>query len=90
MNIDKQWLQHLQRLSRLYIEDESKFIHTLNSVISYLEGIGENSFIDKESIPNHQLYTVDTVTPAGEKKLLQNTNHEILNNSIVIQSVLRK
>ncbi len=35
---------------------------------------------------HHRLNTIDTVTPAGTKKLLDNVDHEVVNNSIVVST----
>ncbi len=84
---DKKYKQ-LERLSRLQIEDPEQFMKKLWSVISYVESIQKIDLSEVKVETLHTLHPLDTVTPAGEKNLLSNVQHEKVNHSIVVQSVL--
>ncbi len=84
-------LNYLKNLSKLTIENEEMFTEKLNSVINYIQHIGDVS-IEKQAVsssPAHVLSPLDTQTPAGEKHLLDNVEHEKINNSIAITARLK-
>ncbi|PID34635.1 MAG: hypothetical protein CR971_02235 [candidate division SR1 bacterium] len=90
--IDTTTLKYLQNLAKLQIHDEKQFSQKFSAIVHYLEKIKDVNIsedISKQGAsPMHHLETLDTLTPAGTKKLLNNVEHEVVNNSIVVSSVL--
>lgn len=90
-----QQLKHLQKLSCIALspEEEKKFWSQLNDIIGFLGQLPET----KLTTNNEQLTVKDKLTlraiagvkeSSDSKKFLNNVKHPIVNNSIVIKSVL--
>lgn len=88
-----QEMQHLQKLSCIALspEEEKKLGGQLTNIIAFLSSlpdVGEQTQ-DKPSTDHVSLRTIAGVRQdASDQKLLANVRHKIINNSIVIKSVL--
>jgi Asp-tRNA(Asn)/Glu-tRNA(Gln) amidotransferase C subunit len=88
-----QQIQHLQKLSciKLSPEQEKKLGGQLTNIIAFLSSlpdVGEQTQ-DKPSTDQVSLRTIAGVyQDTSDQKLLANVHHKIINNSIVIKSVL--
>ena len=96
MLTDKE-LAHLQTLAciKLSPEEQVKFWHQLQGIITFLDKLsqmgtdGSQMSTDKMDKIENSLRILDGVKPfADAKLLLDNVEHEKVNNSIVIKSVL--
>ena len=87
-------LKHLQKLSCIALspEQEKKFWKQLNDIIGFLGQLPETkASSSKPQASSSKLFlrTIAWVKESTEsKKILKNTHHPIVNNSIVIKSVL--
>lgn len=88
-------LKHLQKLSciALYSEEEKKFWKQLNDIIGFLGQLPETKVnSEKWKVKNDGKLSLRTIAgvreSADSKKILTNVKHPIVNNSIVIKSVL--
>ena len=91
----KQEIQHLQKLSCISLspEQEKKLWAQLSDIIGFLGKLPETKLTtNKEQLTVKDKLTLRTIAGVKEssdsKKILKNVKHEIVNNSIVIKSVL--
>ncbi|MCX6823668.1 MAG: hypothetical protein NT085_00880 [candidate division SR1 bacterium] len=88
-----QELKHLQKLACISLspEQEKKFGSQLSDIIGFLGQLPETKG-DANSKARKDILTLRTISGTKEssenKKILKNVQHPIVNNSIVIKSVL--
>ena len=93
--LTKEELYHLQDLAAVKIErdQEDSFLEKLKNIVTYLDLLNE---IDTDSIAkvsniwknNSQKMLDETTHCRGSKEILSNVGHEVINNCVVIKSVL--
>ena len=90
-----QEIKHLQKLSCIALspQQEQKLWAQLSDIIGFLGQLPETKLTAKnEQLPIKDTLTLRTITGVKEssesKKILKNVKHELVNNSIVIKSVL--
>lgn len=90
-----QQIKHLQKLSCIALspQEEKKFWSQLNDIIGFLGQLPKTKMNNEWWIMNDDgklsLRTIKGVKESSDsKKILQNVKHPIVNNSIVIKSVL--
>ncbi len=90
-----QELKRLQKLSCITLspEEEKRFWAQINNIIGFLGQLPETKLTtNNEQITVKDKLTLRTITglkeSAENKELLKNVKHPIVNNSIVIKSVL--
>lgn len=93
MYLNQEQLNHLQKLSNINISEseQQSFLQKLEPVISKLNELANVDVSDLKDTSQNE----NTLRSLGwpkefwnKKKIIDNVNHEILNNSIVIKSVL--
>ncbi len=96
-HITEQQLEHIQRLSNISLKDTEKeiFLQKLEPIISKLDELNkvDTSSIVWDSIPENTLRVLDQTFDWEKQKkivanIIKNVQHEVINNSIVIKSVL--
>jgi len=94
MNDFKQEIKRLQKLSCIALspEQEEKLWKQLTDIIGFLGQLPETKAQSsklKAQSDKLTLRTIKGITNDGDsKKILKNVKHEVVNNSIVIKSVL--
>jgi aspartyl/glutamyl-tRNA(Asn/Gln) amidotransferase C subunit len=93
VHLTSEELKHLQKLSNIQIDDsqQQKFLQKLDPVIQKLEELNQidTSNIVSNSSIQHSLRTLDDSRDFPySKDIIYNSKHEIINNSIVIKSVI--
>jgi aspartyl/glutamyl-tRNA(Asn/Gln) amidotransferase C subunit len=89
-----QEIKHLQKLSCISLspEEENKFWTQLSDIIEFLWKLPESKVETPESKVKSPKLTLRTIagvkTEINTEKILKNVKHAIINNSIVIKSVL--
>ena len=93
MNDFAQEIKRLQKLSCIALspEEEKKLWAQLTDIIAFLGQLPDSKINDKKVVDDETL-TLRTIAGVKEssdsKKILKNVHHPIINNSIVIKSVL--
>lgn len=93
IHITQEQFEHLQKLSNVKIDSSQQedFLKKLDSIIAKLDELGKmdlSDFDDNISIKNTLRTLKQTKDFWNKKELIKNSKHEIINNSIVIKSVL--
>lgn len=87
-------LNKLQKLAciRLNDEEKDKLWNQLESIITLLDELGKLDLSGDIDVDENDLNNLRTISGTRERedkdKLLQNVEHKLLNNSVVIKSVL--
>jgi len=92
MKISEEQLRKLEDLSNISLSSDEKklFLDKMDAVIGLLEWLKSVSEISSKINDKKTLDTISGVEEYGDSKwLLDNVEHEIVNNSIVVKSVLR-
>ena len=92
-HLKKEEFAHLQKLANINLDDseQEKFLEKLEPVISKLDELSKVDISDiKEDLQlDNTLRTLDWPKDFPNKKeLMDNVEHDIINNSVVIKSVL--
>lgn len=94
MKLTEEELNKLQKLAciRLNDEEKDKLWNQLESIITLLDELGKLDLSGEIDIDENDLNNLRTISGTRERedkdKLLQNVEHKLLNNSVVIKSVL--
>ena len=94
MKLTEEELNKLQKLAciRLNDEEKEKLWNQLESIIALLDELGKLDLSGDIDIDENDLNNLKTISGTRERenkdKLLQNIEHKLLNNSVVIKSVL--
>lgn len=94
MKLTEEELNKLQKLAciRLNDEEKEKLWNQLESIIALLDELGKLDLSEDIDIDENDLNNLKTISGTRERedkdKLLQNVEHKLLNNSVVIKSVL--
>ena len=91
--LTKEQLQHLQKLANINLDDfqQEKFLQKLEPIISKLDELSKVDISDvvEDSELENTLRVLDWPEDFPNKKeILDNVEHEVINNSIVIKSSL--
>jgi aspartyl/glutamyl-tRNA(Asn/Gln) amidotransferase C subunit len=94
MKLTEEELKKLQKLACIKLSEweKVKFWNQLESIINLLDELGKLDLsgdfeLDEKDVNN--LRTITWTEDFGDKnKLLQNVEHKLINNSVVIKSVL--
>lgn len=93
--LTKEELHHLQDLAAVNIESEQEdsFLQKLKSIVIYLDLLNEINTDNVAELDNlwdiNNQKMLDSISDCDDsKKLLSNVSHEVINNCIVIKSVL--
>ncbi len=92
-NLTKEELLHLQKLANINLDQswQEEFLKKLEPVISKLDELSkvDISDIKEYSTADNTLRVLDWPEDFPHKKeLIDNVEHEVINNSVVIKSVL--
>ncbi len=92
-HLKKEEFAHLQKLANINLDDseQEKFLEKLEPVISKLDELSKVDISDiKEDLQlDNTLRTLDWPKDFSNKKeIMDNVEHDIINNSVVIKSVL--
>ena len=93
IHLSPQELEHLQKLSNIQIDvsQQQSFLQKLDPVIQKLDELNQinTSDIVSNIIVENPLKTLDLSKDFQYKKeIIDNSNHDIINNSIVVKSVI--
>lgn len=94
MKLTEEELNKLQKLAciRLNDEEKDKLWNQLESIIGLLDELGKLDLSGDIDVDENDLNNLRTISGTRERedkdKLLQNVEHKLLNNSVVIKSVL--
>ncbi len=94
MKLTEEELNKLQKLAciRLNEKEKEKFWNQLESIITLLDELGKLDLSGDIDVDENDLNNLRTISGTRERedkdKLLQNVEHKLLNNSVVIKSVL--
>lgn len=94
MKLTEEELNKLQKLAciRLDEKEKEKFWNQLESIITLLDELGKLDLSGDIDVDENDLNNLRTISGTRERedkdKLLQNVEHKLLNNSVVIKSVL--
>lgn len=93
VHLTSEELKHLQKLSNIQIDDsqQQKFLQKLDPVIQKLDELNQinTSDISSNIIVENPLRALDSSKNFSYKKeIIDNSRHEIINNSIVVKSVI--
>lgn len=94
MKLTEEELNKLQKLAciRLNDEEKEKLWNQLESIITLLDELGKLDLSGDTAVDENDLNNLRTISGTRERedkdKLLQNVEHKLLNNSVVIKSVL--
>jgi len=94
MKLTEEELNKLQKLAciRLNDEEKDKLWNQLESIITLLDELGKLDLSGDIDVDENDLNNLRTISGTRERKdkdkLLQNVEHKLLNNSVVIKSVL--
>lgn len=93
VKLTQEQLNHLQKLANINLDDseQEKFLEKLEPVISKLDELSKVDISDiKEDLQlDNTLRTLDWPKDFSNKKeIMENVQHEVINNSVVIKSVL--
>ena len=94
MKLTEEELNKLQKLAciRLNDEEKDKLWNQLESIITLLDELGKLDLSGDIAVDENDLNNLRTISETRERedkdKLLQNVEHKLLNNSVVIKSVL--
>ncbi|HKL44252.1 MAG TPA: hypothetical protein VJ892_03160 [Candidatus Absconditabacterales bacterium] len=92
-HLKKEEFAHLQKLANINLDDseQEKFLEKLEPIISKLDELSKVDISDiKEDLQlDNTLRTLDGPKDFSNKKeIMDNVEHDIINNSVVIKSVL--
>ena len=92
-HLKKEEFAHLQKLANINLDDseQEKFLEKLEPIISKLDELSKVDISDiKEDLQlDNTLRTLDWPKDFSNKKeIMDNVEHDIINNSVVIKSVL--
>lgn len=94
MKLTEEELNKLQKLAciRLNDEEKEKLWNQLESIIGLLDELGKLDLSGDIAVDENDLNNLRAISGTRERedkdKLLQNVEHKLLNNSVVIKSVL--
>ncbi len=94
MKLTEEELNKLQKLAciRLNEEEKEKFWNQLESIITLLDELGKLDLSGDIDIDENDINNLRTISGTqdweNKEKLLQNVEHKLVNNSVVIKSVL--
>lgn len=94
MKLTEEELNKLQKLAciRLNDEEKDKLWNQLESIIGLLDELGKLDLSGDIAVDENDLNNLRAISGTRERedkdKLLQNVEHKLLNNSVVIKSVL--
>lgn len=94
MKLTEEELNKLQKLACIKLNDEEKwkFWNQLEGIITLLDELGKLDLSGDINVDENDLNNLRTISGTRERedkdKLLQNVEHKLLNNSVVIKSVL--
>ena len=93
IHMKQQQLEHLQKLSNIKLDqsEQDKFLQKLDPVIAKLDELWKLDLSDIQLLWDfsNTLGTIkDTKDFPNKKEIMENVSHEVINNSIVIKSVI--
>lgn len=93
IQLNSQELEHLQKLSNIKIDasQKQKFLQKLDPIIQKLDELNQIDTSDIKSndvLDNSLRVLSDSKNFPHKKEILENVEHEIINNSIVVKSVI--
>ncbi len=92
--LTKEQLNHLQKLSNINLDEseQESFLQKLDPIIAKLDELAQvdlSDLIEESSQKDNTLRTLDgPLEFPNKKEIMYNVEHEVINNSVVIKSVL--
>lgn len=92
-HLTQQQLEHLQKLSNIQLDqsEQDKFLQKLDPVIAKLDELWKLDLSNTSwlwDLSNTLRIIKDTNDFPNKKEIINNVDHEVINNSIVVKSVI--
>ncbi len=93
IHLTQQQLEHLQKLSNIQLDqsEQDKFLQKLDPVIAKLDELWKLDLSNTSwlwDLSNTLRIIKDTNDFPNKKEIINNVDHEVINNSIVVKSVI--